>query len=86
MLAIFTGRTTDELESLLDSADREYAAHPPFDLQTASNFADALDNPFLRAWLASWSEQKSMPARSPPDGNLLDENRVQMGYLKLPHG
>src|SRR5438093_1216608 len=27
----YSGRTSEELEALIESADRDYAAHPPFD-------------------------------------------------------
>jgi hypothetical protein len=49
----YTERTIEEVDVLIDAADQEYRNHPPFDAELAAELADAVENPFLRAYFRS---------------------------------
>jgi hypothetical protein len=50
----YTARTESEFTALLDAADTEYRAAPPYSPATAARFAPFLDNPFIQAWLSAY--------------------------------
>ena len=50
----YTARTESEFTALLDAADAEYRAAPPYSPATAARFAPFLDNPFIEAWLSAY--------------------------------